>query len=175
MSTPQYVPSSPNQSVRSYVSPDAIPGSWSVSRRAEVGADQPRGGSMGHQGPDQGYALRLSRRFDDRVRLSGGEDRHDVHRGVVQIALKRASLFGRAPTIHDLEIGYRVWGFLDDSVAEELVSIRRALFEGVAERHHYAATRRLVAAVPDATLRLDPAEVAARHQADWADLLSVDS
>ncbi len=130
---------------------------------------------MGHQGPDQGYALRLCHRFEDRLRLVSGEDVHDVHRGVVQVALKRSSLFGRAPVIHDLEIGYRLWGFLDDDAAPELVAIRRQLFEGVAERHHYGAARRLVAAVPDDTLRMSPDEVARRHAQDWVALLDLDT
>jgi hypothetical protein len=129
---------------------------------------------MGHQGPDQGYALRLCRVFADRLHLVPGEDRHDVERGCVQIALKRASMFGRGPVVHDLEIAYRLWGYLDEDPDAALVAARRPRFEGVAERHHYADARSLVASVPNEVLALSPAEVERRHAQGWAELLEID-
>ncbi len=134
---------------------------------------QPAGGLMGYQGPDQGYALRLCRTFRDRIALTPGEDLHDVERGCVQIALKRASLFGRAPVVHDLEIAYRVWGFLDEEAPSELVAARRHAFEGVAERHHYSDARRLVGSVSSEVLRCTPDEIARRHAQDWESLLDL--
>lgn len=173
MAAPEYVPNAPLQTTRSYTSPDAVPDAWTATRPAELDSGQPSGGLMGHQGPDQGYALRLCRQFDGRIHLADGEDPHDVERGCVQVALKRASLFGRAPVIHDLEIAYTVWGYLDADAPGALVAARRTLFEGVAERHHYAEARHLVAAVPESVLRLSPAEVTTRYESDWTVLLEL--
>jgi hypothetical protein len=92
--------------------------------------------------------------------------------GAVLVAMKRASLYGRAPVIHDVEIGLRVWGFLDPA-DEELVALRRRLFEGISNPHHYFEAREVVEAVPESTLRMLPAAVAERHRSDWRALLSV--
>ena len=173
MAAPEHVPTAPLDRTRSYRSPDAVPDAWNTDRPAELGAVQPSGGDLGHQGPDQGYALRLCRLFRDRLRLSPGEDVHDVDRGCVQIALKRASLFGRAPVVHDLEIAYRAWGYLDEAADAELVAVRRRLFEGVAERHHYAEARELVGCVSEEVLSLAPDEVERRHSGGWNDLLEL--
>lgn len=173
MAAPEHVPVAPLERTRSYTSPDAVPDAWRADRPADLGGVQPSGGLMGHQGPDQGYALKLCRRFADDITLAPGEDRHDVDRGCVQIALKRASLFGRAPVVHDLEIAYRIWGYLDSDPAAELVAARRPRFEGVAERHHYADARQLVACVSDDVLRRSPDAIAATHTSDWSSLLEL--
>jgi hypothetical protein len=128
---------------------------------------------MGYQGPDQGYALRLCRVFRDQIRVSEREDIADVERGCVQIALKRASLFGRAPVVHDLEIAYRIWGFLADEVDVALIEERERRFEGVSEAHHYADARVLVETVRDEVLMMSPGEIKDRHAADWASLLEL--
>ena len=39
-------------------------------------------------------------------------------RGCLNIALKRASMFGRAPVIYDLEFAYSLFGFLGGAPAE---------------------------------------------------------
>ena len=87
------------------------------------------------------------------------------------VALKRASLFGRAPVIHDLTVALTVWGFLDDEPAKELVDLRKHLFEEVSHPHHYAELRRIVDLVPAATLKLIPGYVAETHRTDWRSLL----
>ena len=86
---------------------------------------------MGHQGPDQGFALRLRWAFRDQLRINETEHLEDVESGCVQIALKRASIYGRAPVVHDLEIAYRIWGFLDDDADPQLIKDRSQRFEGV--------------------------------------------
>ena len=93
--------------------------------------------------------------------------------GCVGVALKRASLFGRAPVIHDLTVAFTVWGFLDPSPPAELVSLRRGLFEGAANQNHYPQQRAIVDAVPESTLRLTPEQVAERYRSDWRSLLDV--
>jgi hypothetical protein len=85
------------------------------------------------------------------------------------VALRRASLFGRAPVVFDLELAFGVWGFLDDAPAD-LVAYRRPRFQSAA--HHYWDRRQIVDAVPESTLRMQPADVRSRL-ADWRSLLLV--
>ena len=173
MGAPRHVPVSPITVSRAYQSPEVVPNGWSTGRPGELDSEQPSGGPMGFQGPDQGYALRLCRIFREQICVNEQEDIADVERGCVQIALKRASLFGRAPVVHDLEIAYRIWGFLDEEADPELVEDRERRFEGVSEAHHYADARSLVATVRDEVLMMSPAEIEERHVADWASLLEL--
>ncbi len=48
------------------------------------------------------------------------------------IALRRASLFGRAPMIHDLTVAFTLWGYLGEAPAE-LTSVRKERFAAVAQ------------------------------------------
>lgn len=174
MSAPEYVPTKPAQVVRSYESPPRRPGPWLADRPGElVGEGQPRGDRLGNQGPDQGYVLTLVPLFDEKVRLHDGEDLGDVRSGAVAVALKRASLLGRAPVVHDLTIAFGLFGFLDASPPADLVDLRRSMFNGVADPHHYEARRAIPDAVPEATLRKSPAVVLAEHGKDWRSLLSL--
>lgn len=170
MAAPEHVPVDRNQPVRAYESPPRRPEPWKQERPAELVEGQPRGDGLGHQGPDQGYALRLARQFEGKLKLATGEHEKDVLAAAVAVGLKRASLFGRAPVIHDLEVALTVWGFLGDA-PEELVDARRRLFEEVWHPHHYTELGRIVDLVPAATLRLTPAYAAERHRADWRELL----
>jgi hypothetical protein len=137
-----------------------VPGHWMQSRPAElVGPVRRRGRSLGTPGPDQGFALRLAKRFEHDLKLGEGESEHDVVEGVALVASKRAALFGRAPSVYDVQLALRLWGFSDDA-PPELVEKRRAAFSGVC--HDYVVQRRLVDSVPDALLRLDPEDARAR-------------
>ena len=113
---------------------------------------------MGYPGPDQGYALKLARQFERHLVLSTGEDRDDVIAGCVEVANKRASLFGRAPVIHDLRFAFTLWGFLSDA-DPELVRLRRRYFQGIALPSHYSERRRVVDVVPVAALRMSLEEL----------------
>lgn len=171
MAAPEHVPVDRNQPVRAYESPPRRPDPWLSVRPGEVVHEgQPRGDRLGHQGPDQGYALRLARQFEGKLVLTTGEHEKDVLAAAVAVALKRASLFGRAPVIHDLKVALTVWGFLGDA-PKELVDARKHLFEEVWHPHHYADLRRIVDLTPAATLRLTPEYAAERHAADWRELL----
>ncbi len=171
MAAPEHVPVDRNQPVRGYTSPPRRPAPWLAIRPGEVVDDgQPRGARLGHQGPDQGYALTLARRFEGKLTLATGEHERDALAGAVGVALKRASLYGRAPVVHDLTVALTAWGFLDEAPAE-LVERRRRLFEEVSHPHHYVGARRIVDLVPDATLRLTPGQVSQAHRADWRSLL----
>jgi hypothetical protein len=135
-----------------------------------VDAGQPRGDQLGHQGPDQGYALRLARHLEGELTLTAGEHEKDALAGAVAVGLKRASLFGRAPVIHDLKVGLTVWGFLGEA-SKELVEVRKHLFEEVSHPHHYADLRHIVDLVPEDTLRLSLADVEQLQRTDWRRLL----
>jgi hypothetical protein len=173
MAAPEYVPQPAIQHVRAYTSPPRRPGSWRALRPGDLGARQPRGDGLGSPGPDQGYVLLLARRFEDRLELTSGEQAGDVIGGCVGVALKRASLFGRAPVLPDLTVAFTVWGYLGEA-PDDLVELRRHLFEEVANPHHYPEQRRIVDMVPESTLRLTPQQLAEAHQNDWRSLLDLD-
>ena len=157
MAAPKSAHFSSNDVVRTYESPNHVPAHWVPGRPAEIEGRQPVGDRLGYQGPDQGYMLTLARRFRDTVRVSATESVDDAMRGGINIALRRASLFGRAPVIHDLTIAFTIWGFLDRNAPAELIARRAELFEGVANtNHHYTAGRVLADVVPESTLRMTP-------------------
>jgi hypothetical protein len=169
VAAPSYVPNSLAQQPRRGL---ALPpaGSWLPDRPAEVQVEQPTGPQLGRPGPDLGYALRLVRLFDDRLQVNAPLSRDDVVTGCIGVAMARAAVFGRAPVVHDLDIAFRIWGFLGDAPAE-LVDARTPLFESVS--HHYNDQRAIVDRVPETTLRLSHGEVAQRFPAGWRDLLDL--
>lgn len=118
---------------------------------------QPTGTSLGNQGPDQGFAFRLARLFVGRLRLGAGERIPDVVAGCVGVALKRATLFGRAPVAADLEVAFGLFGFLEDPPTGERLIERRRLFAEASHHHHYSEVRRIVDLVADSDLRPDAA------------------
>jgi hypothetical protein len=173
MAAPEFVPTKATEVVRAYASPPRRPDSWTPDRPGDLtGEGQPHGDQYGAPGPDQGYVLRLVHHFDGKLHANS-EQPADVTAGAVAVALKRASLFGRAPVVHDLRVAYTVWGYLDDAAPAELVELRKKLFAGVAHPHHHAELRRVADSVPDDTLRLTPDQVAERYGSGWAELLSV--
>jgi hypothetical protein len=173
MAAPEYVPVKPMDDVRTYESPPRRPGSWLAVRPGDLRGNNPHGDRFGNPGPDQGYALVLAKRLRDRLQLEPGEDVDDVIAGSVGVALKRASLLGRAPLIHDLTAAYTVWGYLDEHPDAELVALRRKAFTKTALPLHYSERQRIVAAVHDDVLRKMHAAIAEDHEADWRALLDV--
>lgn len=171
MAAPEHVPVDSTHLVRSYESPPWLPDQWHPDRPGDLEAGQPMGPRLGHQGPDQGYVLTLAGRFAGTLTLTEGEHERDALAGASVVALKRASLFGRAPVIHDLRIALTIWGFLDQAPAD-LVAFRRPLFEEVAHPHHYPEQRRIADLVPAAALRQTPEQVAEAHRRDWRSLLA---
>ena len=169
MTAPEYVPTNPGQQPRRGL-PLPPAGRWTADRPADLGPAQPTGDTFGNPGPDQGYALTLARHFLDRLVLADGEHADDAVTGCLGVALRRASIFGRAPVVHDLDIAFTLWGFLGDA-PPELVEMRRPLFQSV--DHHYVDQRAIVDQVPEATLRLPPAKVHQRWPGEWRALLGV--
>ena len=166
MTAPDYVPvplsSQPRRSL-------ALPPSarWAADRPGDLERGQPVGPRFGSPGPDQGYALKLAQRFADRLQTDPGEHHDDALSGAVAVALRRASLFGRAPVVHDLELALQLWGFLGDA-PPELIEYRRPFFSGAA--HHYWDQRDIADLVPEATLRLTVDQVRTR-MGEWRTLL----
>jgi hypothetical protein len=172
MAAPKFTPPPVDALVtKAYTSPDYVPDAWEADRPGEIQGRQPAGESLGYQGPDQGYALLLASRLRPSLVLSDAEDADDAIAGCTAIALRRASLYGRAPVIHDLRIAFTIWGFLDPAPPAELVAMRVERFEGAAHPHHYDAVRAIADGVPVETLRLTPDQVLSQYPAAWRSLL----
>jgi hypothetical protein len=147
-----------------------VPGIWTQSRASELrGASQPAGHQLGNPGPDQGFALRLARRFEDRLVLAEGESTEDAIAGCTAVALRRCARFGRAPAIYDVTFAFTLWGFLGGAPAD-LTQARGPLFRSAA--HHYKAQRTIADCVNEETLRLTPEAVAARL-GQWPELVVI--
>lgn len=156
MAQPEYVPISAGDRVRPA---ERLPahGGWTQQRPAELrkpGA--PTGTRFGSPGPDQGYGMALAERFEDRLQLAQGEHAEDAMAGAVAVALRRASIFGRAPVVYDLDLAYTLWGYLGDAPAD-LVEFRTDVLKGAS--HDYWAQRDAVDKVDESTLRMTPAQV----------------
>ena len=144
MAQPPYVPHAPGRTVRHYTSPPQR-GGWRAERPGELPEGPlPAGEGFGHQGPDQGYALRLARRFAPRLALQAGEKAGDVVAGCVAVALKRASLFGRAPVVERPAGGLRPLGLPGRRhPASRSVASRRELFAGAGGHDGYPVRCRI--------------------------------
>jgi hypothetical protein len=172
VAAPEYVPQPAIEHVRGYESTPRRGQSWRPTRPgdSEVGFDV--GERFGAQGPDQGYVYVLARRFAGQLLLAADEHEADALAGCGGVALKRASLFGRAPVLPDMTVALTVWGFLGDS-PPDLIAFRQPLFAEIGNPHHYAEQRRVVDLVPDDVLRRSPEQVAEAQRADWRSVLAV--
>lgn len=176
MAQPEFVPGpSPADTPRGRLVPgEVLPGhpGWKADRPGDhvPGERPPSGAAFGKPGPDQGYALLLAKRFADRLQLARGESQHDAVAGCLGVALRRASLFHRAPVTPDLELAFGVWGFLTLEAPADLVAFRRSLFEAAA--HAYNAQREIAGLVSESALRMKPAEAIDAMRADWRSLLN---
>ena len=163
MAQPEFVPLHAGDRVRAAERLPAHAG-WRQARPAElVAPGVPTGARFGTPGPDQGYALTLAERFVDRLELADGEHGDDAVAGCLGVGLRRASLFGRAPVIHDLDLAFTIFGYLGGAPAD-LVAFRVPLLRGAA--HDYWAQRDVADKVQESTLRLTPTEARAK-QAEW--------
>ena len=125
MAAPKFTPSHAIGDVKSYRSPDIRPRPVDAGPAPAISfGRQPKGPRLGFQGPDQGYGLSLANRLKPQLVLSDNERGDDAVAGASAVALRRASLFGRAPVVHDLRIAFTIWGFLDPAPPAELVALR---------------------------------------------------
>ncbi len=174
MAAPEFVPAKPLDEVRTYHSPPRRPQSWRAERPGDIPGDQPQGDGLGVPGPDQGYALKLADEVFRPKLIHGEVHVDDAIAGCLGIALKRAALFGRAPTAHDLRVAFTIWGFLDVSPDDELVALREQWFAEVAHPHHYVESRRIADAVPDEVLARPHADIEADYLASgWRSFITV--
>lgn len=171
MSQPQNVPTKP-VATQHYASPPRRDRTWSADRPGDVFAEgQPKGDLLGAQGPDQGFAIKLARSLEDQLELTKDEHANDVIAGCVAVALKRASAFGRAPTVHDVRCAFSIFGYLSQA-DPELIEIRHKLFEEVAHPNHYSERRAIVDAVSIEYLR-QPHKQILEDVTDWHSVLEL--
>ncbi len=167
MAQPEFVPAADTDRAPEELLP-AAPRRWEADRPAEVvDGGQPRGARLGNIGPDQGYALKIAKTFSGRLKLGEDEHEEDAIAGCLGIALKRASLNGRAPVIYDLEFAFTVWGFLGGA-PDDLITFRKRLFSSSA--HHYWDQREIVDTVRDSAYELSSNDVRASLH-DWTVLI----
>ena len=132
-----------------------VPYIWTASRPSELRDTRaPSGAFLGTPGPDQGFALKLARRFEDRLVLGAGEQTEDAMWGCTAVAMRRAATYGRAPVIHDLSLAFTFWGFL--ATVHGRPGVGRAATAVPAASHHYQVRRTIADSVPESTLRLTP-------------------
>lgn len=133
--------------------------SWRADRPGDLAAGRPEGTLLGSPGPNVGYALTLTNRMVDRLRLAPHEQRVDAVAVVGEIAMKRASLFGRGPVTNDVEFAAQLLGYLGD-LPHELTEWRVHVVHHAA--HDYPTRRLVVDAVPESVLRLDASDLVDR-------------
>jgi len=174
MAAPKFTPVAPTDAPRAYGSPEHVPASWAPDRPGEIVGFQPRGVQLGAQGPDQGFAIKIANALRPQLHVGERDNVDDVIRGCLGVALRRASLFSRAPVVHDLTIAFTVWGYLDPDPPADLVEMRTPLFEGLRHvGHHYLEARAVADQVPVETLQMTPAQVQQAYAGDWRSLLGV--
>ncbi len=172
MSAPDFIPTSPTARVRAYSSPPRRNDSWSPDRVAEV-KSQPAGDGLGSSGPDQGYCFTLVKLFDDQLFL-GAVNHDDVAAGCVALAMKRASLYGRAPVVHDLTVAFAAYGFLNPSPDNDLVTLREDLFAECRSPHHYFERRHIVDIVKVEYLKQPHAAAVEACSVNWKEPFRTD-
>jgi hypothetical protein len=170
MAAPKFVPVSP---VGAFRSGETLPAAleWRADRPGDLVGAQPKGTKLGNPGPDQGYAIKLANMFHGKLHLSAGEHEHDVLVGILGVALKRASLYGRAPVIHDLTRALDVFGFRNANAPKDLVAFRTSLFE--AAGHHYELQREIADVVPESTLSMGSSAFDIHHGKGWRSMLNL--
>ncbi len=173
MAAPEYVPVKPMEDVRAYTSPPRRPGAWMANRPGDLRGGQPIGPRFGTPGPDQGYALSLAHLFESRLVFQPGLGFEEAVAGCVGVALKRASLHGRAPVVHDLDVAFTMWGFLDTNPPAELLTLRKTAFDEVDDPHHYLERRAIADAARDSTLKMAHKDVPDAYKRDWRALLDL--
>ncbi len=167
MTQPDYVPVQPFDRVREQEDVQT-PGRWRADRPAEISSlGQPRGHRLGNTSPDAGYALKLARLFEDRLIRDDNEDIEDIIAGCCGVALKRASIFRRAPVIYDLEFAFTLWGFLGGA-PDDLVVFRKKLFQSAS--HHYWDQRDIVDHVKEEVFHRWPNEIRS-DLGDWTSMI----
>ena len=151
MAAPEFVPTATG-TLRAYSSPLRRPGSWLADRPGELDGRQPAGERLGSPGPDQGYVVVLGKTLVGALQLASGEHESDALAAVQAVALKRASLFGRAPVIHDLTAAVSLLGFGSAPPSGDAADRRRLALEEAHHPHYYDKLRDIVDRIDADTL-----------------------
>ncbi len=139
-----------------------------TDRPGDLARGQPIGPLLGSPGPNVGYARTLAERAKEGLQLASGEERHDAVAVVAEIAMKRASLFGRAPVKPDVDMAVTLLGY-DGSADAEFAAVRSRLVHDA--DHHYPVRRGLVDSVPSDVLRCSPGTLLA-GVSEWRRLVA---
>ena len=110
-----------------------------LERRNESGRGTPA--------PGAGYALTITQRALAPLVFAHDHDRSDVATGVALVAMKRASLVGRGPTLEDVRVVLNLFNLRRATLLDRALT---RPFVGLA--HSYVAQRRFVDAVRDEQL-----------------------
>ena len=101
------------------------------------------------------------------IELAAGEHRHNANAAIAALATARASLFGRSPTKHDIDLALVLLGYnasgLDHAVVDELAARRLRWFAAVG--HKPGRLTDFVARVDRAVLKLSAEEARAKMAA----------
>jgi hypothetical protein len=143
----------PNLAPGSHMPPS---GSWRADRPGDLGAIQPKGALLGSPGPNVGYALTLAKRAAARLNLEPHEHAEDAIAVIAELAMKRASTFGRAPTSEDIEFAMDLLGYQGE-VSDEVRQWRPDIVREAA--HDYVVRRAVVDTVSPGLLRLPISEL----------------
>ena len=133
MAAPKSAPAG-SQGTTYYSSPDVVPDRGRPTVRGWSRGCNRSGRRLGAQGPDQGFALSIAARLTPDLHVQPGERVDDAVVGCVAIALRRASMFSRAPVVHDVRIAFTIWGYFDASPPADLLARRAALVRRCRQR-----------------------------------------
>jgi len=126
---------------------------WRANRPGDLAGGQPTGTLLGSPGPNVGFAMTLARRATERMTLGAHEPASDAVAVVAELAMKRASSYGRGPTTGDVDLAMTILGYQGDP-DPAFADWRAHAVHGA--HHEYGPRRRLVDGVPEAALRTPP-------------------
>lgn len=161
MPTDPYVPVTLDEEPRQ--EPNLAPGvhmppprHWRADRPGDLGALQPKGAMLGSPGPNVGYAMNLVDRARSRMKLEPNELADDAVAVVAALAMKRASTFGRGPTVNDVDFAMELLGYSGEAPAD-VKAWRPDVVR--AAGHDYSVRRAIVDTVGTGLLRLPISEL----------------
>lgn len=132
---------------------------WRADRPGDLHGAQPRGELLGSPGPNIGYALALVHRVQSRFAVVPHEHAGDAAAVVGEIAMKRASSYGRAPVMADVDCAMLILGY-QGGCTPDFAEWRTAAVEGA--HHEYPRRRAFCDGVSLDALRLAPAALESR-------------
>lgn len=142
---------------------------WVAERPGELLYGQPQGAMLGSQGPGQGYALTLLRAAKAWLQYGPLEKPADGDALLSALAMRRASLYGRAPTMHDIKFAAAILG-MDGKGTDAQIDWRTQVGRGA--HHHTDEVHHAIDGVSDDTLKQPLDKVLGRQ---WEANLGLDA